>query len=103
MDQAVAAAYGWSNLDLGQGFHETKQGVRFTVSELARREVLARLLKLNHTCHAEEVERGLHDKKGGRGLVTNDEIGASGAAKPKAKRGRKSKAPSDRTRNVRLR
>jgi hypothetical protein len=25
MDQAVAAAYGWSDLDLGHGFHATKQ------------------------------------------------------------------------------
>jgi hypothetical protein len=40
MDKAVAAAYGWVDLDLGHGFHETKQGVRFTISEAARREVL---------------------------------------------------------------
>ena len=33
---------------LGHGFHDTKQGVRFTISEPARREVLQRLLKLNH-------------------------------------------------------
>ena len=64
MDKAVAAAYGWSDLDLGHGFHETKQGTRFTISESARREVLARLLKLNHERYAEEVEQGLHDKKG---------------------------------------
>lgn len=47
MDNAVAAAYGWSDLELGHGFHETAQGVRYTLSESARREVLARLLKLN--------------------------------------------------------
>ncbi|MGO9814951.1 MAG: Eco57I restriction-modification methylase domain-containing protein [Isosphaeraceae bacterium] len=63
MDNAVAAAYGWSDLDLGHGFHETKQGMRFTISEPARREVLARLLKLNHERYAEEVAKGLHDKK----------------------------------------
>ena len=63
MDQAVAAAYGWSDLDLAHGFHETKQGLRFTISEPARRDVLARLLKLNHERHAEEVAQGLHDKK----------------------------------------
>ena len=62
MDNAVAAAYGWTDLDLGHGFHETKQGVRFTISEPARREVLARLLKLNHERYAEEVKQGLHDK-----------------------------------------
>jgi len=64
MDNAVAAAYGWSDLHLGHGFHETKQGARFTISESARREVLARLLKLNHERYAEEVAQGLHGKKG---------------------------------------
>ena len=63
MDQAVAAAYGWTDLALGHGFHETKQGVRFTISESARREVLQRLLKLNHERYAEEVKQGLHSKK----------------------------------------
>src|SRR6476469_2534183 len=62
MDGAVAAAYGWSDLDLGHGFHTTKQGVRYTISEPARREVLDRLLALNHQRYAEEVRQGLHDK-----------------------------------------
>lgn len=65
MDQAVAAAYGWTDLALGHDFHETKQGVRFTISEPARREVLQRLLKLNHERYAEEVKQGLHSKKKG--------------------------------------
>ena len=64
MDHAVAAAYGWTDLDLDHGFHKTKQGVRFTISEPARQEVLQRLLKLNHERYAEEVRQGLHDKKG---------------------------------------
>jgi hypothetical protein len=63
MDQAVAAAYGWTDLSLNHGFHETKQGIRFTISETARREVLQRLLKLNHERYAEELSAGLHDKK----------------------------------------
>ena len=84
MDQAVAAAYGWSDLDLGHGFHETKQGLRFTISESARREVLARLLKLNHERYAEEVAQGLHEKKGK-------------PKTPKAGSGRKSKASSGGT------
>jgi hypothetical protein len=79
MDKAVAAAYGWSDLDLGHGFHETKQGVRFTISEPARREVLTRLLKLNHERHTEEVAQGLHDK---------------GKSKPKATGRKGKKAPS---------
>jgi hypothetical protein len=56
MDQAVANAYGWTDLDLAHGFYETKQGERFTVSEPARRAILDRLLELNHQRHAEEVE-----------------------------------------------
>ncbi len=62
MDRAVAAAYGWQDLDLGHGFHETAQGVRFTISEAARREVLGRLLELNHQRYAEEVAAGMHEK-----------------------------------------
>jgi hypothetical protein len=66
MDTAVAAAYGWHDLTLNHDFHETKQGLRFTISEEARREVLDRLLELNHQCYAEEVAQGLHDKKKGK-------------------------------------
>ena len=62
MDKQVAVAYDWSDLNFGYDFHETKQGMRFTISEPARREILARLLKLNHERYAEEVAQGLHDK-----------------------------------------
>lgn len=62
MDEAVARTYGWDDLDLGHGFHETKQGLRYTISEEARREVLGRLLKLNYERYAEEVALGLHEK-----------------------------------------
>jgi len=75
MDQAVAAAYGWSDLDLGHGFHATKQGERYTLSESARRTVLDKLLELNHQRYAEEVAAGLHDK---------------GAKKPKGKKSKSS-------------
>ena len=54
MDNAIAQAYGWQDLDLGHRFHKTKQGIRYTISEAARREVLDRLLALNHQRHAEE-------------------------------------------------
>jgi len=59
MDRAVASAYGWGastslSIDLGHGFHEAAQGIRFTVSESARREVLSRLLGLNHERYEEE-------------------------------------------------
>ena len=65
--------------EVGHDFHETKQGIRYTISEPARRDVLARLLKLNHERYAEEVKQGLHDKK-----------------KPKATKGKKeAKANTD--------
>ncbi|NNJ12766.1 hypothetical protein EKD04_020785 [Chloroflexales bacterium ZM16-3] len=82
MDEAVAAAYGWGDLDLGHGFHETKQGLRYTISEAARRAVLDRLLALNHERHAEEVAAGLHEKK-------------KGSDKGKGKGGRKGKAAAE--------
>ncbi len=58
MDHAVAAAYGWDDLDLGHAFHDTAQGPRYTISEAARREVLGRLLALNHERHAAEQAEG---------------------------------------------
>ena len=66
MDEAVAAAYKWEDLHLGHDFHETAQGVRFTISEEARRAVLNRLLELNHQRYNEEVAAGLHGKKKGK-------------------------------------
>jgi len=70
MDEAVARAYGWTDLRLEHGFHETKQGVRFTISEAARREVLDRLLDLNHQRYAEEEAEGLHEKGAKKKAVT---------------------------------
>jgi hypothetical protein len=54
MDHAVSAAYGWSDIDFNHGFHETEQGLRYTISKLARHEILVRLLSLNRQRHAEE-------------------------------------------------
>jgi hypothetical protein len=53
IDFAVSKAYGWT-FDLGHGFHETKQGVRFTISPQARAKVLDLLLVLNHERYAAE-------------------------------------------------
>jgi hypothetical protein len=54
MDLAAAASYGWSELNLNHGFYETVLGTRYTISETACREVLDRLLDLNHQRHAED-------------------------------------------------
>jgi hypothetical protein len=63
IDYATAQAYGWENLDLGHGFHHTRQGRRFTIAPEVQVEVLDRLLQLNHERYAEEVRQGQHAKK----------------------------------------
>jgi len=91
MDNAVAAAYGWQDLDLAHGFHDTKQGIRFTLSETARREVLDRLLELNHQRYAEEVEAGLHDKKAKKT-----------ATKPRSRKPKTASAPANEPEQFKL-
>ena len=59
LDYAVRDAYGWTDLDLGHDFHETKFGTRLTFAPAPRQEVLDRLLELNHARYAEEVAQGL--------------------------------------------
>ncbi len=86
MDEAVAHAYGWDDLALGHGFHETKQGMRYAICEAARREVLDRLLLLNHARHEEEVAQGLHEKgvksvKGGKKKVEARQDGGNSRKK----------------------
>lgn len=68
MDEAVLEAYGWTDIQLRHDFYEVdylpeNDRVRFTIHPDARREVLKRLLELNHKIHEEEVKAGLWDKK----------------------------------------
>jgi predicted secreted protein len=72
----MAIAHGWQDLDLEHDFHATKQGIRFTISETARQEVLDRLLELNHQRYAEE-EQGLHDKKKAKGKKAKSDRAAN--------------------------
>jgi hypothetical protein len=60
LDHVVRDAYGWDDLELDHGFHETRFGTRFTFAPGPRQEVLDRLLELNHERHAAEVSAGLH-------------------------------------------
>jgi hypothetical protein len=63
LDQHIAHLLGVEDLGIVKhGFHETKQGLRYTLSEPGRRIILDHLLKLNHERYAEEVKAGLHDK-----------------------------------------
>jgi hypothetical protein len=58
VDQAVLAAYDWADLDPGYGFHQTRQGSRYTISPAVQIEILDRLLELNHSRHAQETPPG---------------------------------------------
>lgn len=56
MDEAVSSSYGWGDIRLDHGFNSARSGIRFTVSEGARQEILQRLLNLNRQYHeAEQV------------------------------------------------
>lgn len=68
LDQAVLEAYSWSDIQLRHDFYEVdylpeNDRIRFTIHPDARREVLKRLLELNHQIHDEEVKAGLREKK----------------------------------------
>jgi hypothetical protein len=63
VDKTVSTAYTWDDLDLKHSFQQTKQGIRFTISEESRHEILQRLLKLNHERYEEEVNNGLYVNK----------------------------------------
>ncbi|MCP4691746.1 MAG: restriction endonuclease, partial [Desulfobacterales bacterium] len=68
MDETVKKAYGWEDVDLAHGFYEMdylpeNDRVRYTISPDARKEILMRLLKLNHEIYEREAAMGLHEKK----------------------------------------
>ena len=60
IDRTVLSAYEWHDLNLEHGFHNvmslpTNDRVRFSVSEVARLEVLRRLAALNRARYQEEL------------------------------------------------
>ena len=86
MDVEVAKLYGWSDMALDHGFYPIRQGIRFTISDSARLEVLCRLTELNRQMYQKETEQGLcegvatfskgarrsADKSGGAGLLLEE-------------------------------
>lgn len=77
MDEAVLDAYSWNDIALRHDFYEVdylpeNDRVRFTIHPDARKEVLKRLLELNHKIHEEEVKAGLWEKKGRKKYKLND-------------------------------
>ena len=85
MDQAVLAAYGWDEssadgpaIDLRHNFHEVdylpeNDRARYTIHPDSRKELLKRLLQLNHKLYAEEEAQGLHAKKKAKKSVESDD------------------------------
>lgn len=85
MDLAVLEAYGWAfdtaqspAIKLRHDFYEVdylpeNDRVRFTIHPDVRKEVLKRLLELNHRIHEEEVAAGLWDKKKSGGMKSKKE------------------------------
>ncbi|WP_327395294.1 Eco57I restriction-modification methylase domain-containing protein [Streptomyces phaeochromogenes] len=68
IDEEVARSYGWHDLlaqpgGLDHGFHDTRQGPRYTVGSVVRQEILDRLLEENQRRYQSEVNAGLHAKK----------------------------------------
>lgn len=68
MDGSVLEAYGWLDIDLKHDFYELdnlpeNDRVRYTIHPDARKELLKRLLELNHKVHEKEVKSGFYSKK----------------------------------------
>jgi hypothetical protein len=60
MDETVLKAYGWTDINLAHDFYEVdylpeNDRIRYTISPEARREILKRLLKLNHEIHEKKL------------------------------------------------
>jgi hypothetical protein len=67
LDHAVAVAYDWDDLPMDHDFHDTRQGVRYTLGPATRTELLDRLLELNHERAAAEAAAGLtRQRRGGK-------------------------------------
>jgi methylase of polypeptide subunit release factors len=69
LDNAVRDAYGWMDLTLGHDFVEVEtlpesDRVRYTISSTARKEVLKRLLALNHERARQEAAQAQMPEKG---------------------------------------
>lgn len=60
--RSVLIAYGWGDLDASHDFHDTVEGLRWTVAPTVAESILERTVKLNYERHAEEVAAGKHAK-----------------------------------------
>ncbi|MFN5379264.1 MAG: hypothetical protein ACK5BQ_10930, partial [Ignavibacteria bacterium] len=79
LDIAVRDAYGWQDLPLDHDFYEVEtlpenDRVRYTISPAARKELLKRLLELNHKRAAEEAA-AMPVKKGKKSKASENDTG----------------------------
>jgi hypothetical protein len=84
MDEAVLKAYGWHidseagpAINLEHDFYEVdylpeNDRIRYSISPEARKEVLKRLLLLNHKIYEEEVKQGFHNKGNNKRLSSKN-------------------------------
>lgn len=68
IDKATLKAYGWTDIQLRHDFYEVdylpeNDRVRYTIHPDARKEILKRLLDLNHQYFEEEAKQGLHKQE----------------------------------------
>lgn len=86
IDRHVAAAYGWTDIDVGYEFCELRSTSgdvaqqRFSVSDDVREEMLRRLVALNKSKHEEELDK-------------RSDAGKSGSGKGRGRRRKNSAAP----------
>ena len=82
MDELVLSAYGWNDIELNHSFYDLdylpeNDRNRFTIHPEARKEVLKRLLELNHKIHEEEtqaqIDNPLPKKKSKTSKVKNQD------------------------------
>ena len=76
MDEAVLDAYAWNDIKPLHDFYELdylpeNDRVRYTIHPDARKEILKRLLELNHKIHEEETQAQIDNPKPKKKSKTN--------------------------------
>jgi hypothetical protein len=106
MDETVIDTYGWDDIQLRHDFYEVdylpeNDRVRYTIHPEARKEILKRLLELNHQYYEEEIKQGLHKEADvrkfyeGKGVEVPAEVLAGMQNKGKSKRKTDSRMEKD--------
>jgi len=68
LDKSLVESYGWFDINLKHNFYEISflpenDNIRYTMHPDASKEILKRLLLLNHERYEDEIKKGLHKKK----------------------------------------